>query len=192
MVKSISWPWRVALLVVLLVGIILGVEYRSGLTKQQKSQTELSITLARISSETERVSEWVYKNSTKISKKTAIRITEEAFKCNHPTLLLSVFQAESEFSPTALSYAGAIGLGQIMWKSWGEDLKKAGIAKEARDLYDVEINIKATAFVLDMLLKNSGGDIQKTLAAYLGAHQKPYQDKIAYNFLNLSLMRGKA
>jgi soluble lytic murein transglycosylase-like protein len=117
-------------------------------------------------------------------------IAIEAFKYKNPTLLLAVFQVESEFSPTALSNVGAIGLGQIMWRSWGEELKKAGIAREPRDLYEVTVNIRATSFVIETLLKNSGGDIQKTLTAYLGAHQKPYQDKIAYNFLNLNLARN--
>lgn len=190
MSNKIPTKWKIAGILALLIGIIIGFTYQVGNMKQGY---EASLVEAKKSASTvpkEKASaEWVYKNSTKISSKTSSIIVTEAFKYKNPILLLAVFQAESEFNPTALSHAGAIGLGQIMWKSWGDELKKAGIAREARDLYDIATNVQATSFVLDTLLKTNGGDIQKTLTSYLGAHQKPYQDKIAYNFLNLSLTK---
>jgi len=134
--------------------------------------------------------DWVYQKSTKISKTQAEETVVEVAKYKNPLLLLSLMQAESEFSPTAISSAGAIGLGQVMWKHWGDALVKAGICKEKRDLFDYRINIQATSFILQDLLTRSGGNVEKALDRYLGTGNKAYKNKIVWNFMNLSILNG--
>lgn len=133
------------------------------------------------------LTKWVFEHSTKISHKTARNIVKEALKTNKPLLILAIFSAESEFNPGAVSNAGALGLGQIMWKYWGEDLKKAEIAKESRDLFDYDTNIQATSFILEKLLKGNN-DIAIALTKYLGASNNYYKNKITETLTNLYIL----
>ena len=140
----------------------------------------------------EKLSQWVYERSSKISRPATRQIVDEVMRYDHPVLLLALLQAESAFSPTAYSSSGAIGLGQITWKIWGKPLVEAGILKEARDLYDVSMNIKATDHIFSLLMKSSKGNTIAALESYVGGKHKAYVEKVAHNFLQLSMIKGSA
>ena len=121
---------------------------------------------------------WVYKHSSKISKKTARIIVEETFQnSKYPLLLLAIFAKESSFNPTAVSKKNAFGLGQILvTKEQIKLLKENNIISEPRDLFDIETNIKASEFMLDQKLKSAKGDLHKALYLYVGGNKKYAQD----------------
>ena len=137
----------------------------------------------------DQLSEWVFSRSSKISRQAARQIVDEVFRYDHPLLLLALCQAESEFSPTAYSSVGAVGLGQIRWTIWGKTLTQAGILKESRDLYDVSMNIRATNFIIGTLMKSAKGNPVAILEAYVGGKHRPYVEKVSTNFLHLSMIK---
>ena len=143
-----------------------------------------------------KLSKWIYSHSERISKNTCEEIAREVAKTTQPALLLSLIELESiKFTPGALSAKGAIGWCQVMFDEKGKDvhgqeLIKAGIIKEKRDLWDTACNIKAGAFILDMKLKKSKGNIQETLIAYNGgrdANTPAYLLRVLSNFAELSV-----
>ncbi|MBI2688211.1 MAG: lytic transglycosylase domain-containing protein [Acidobacteria bacterium] len=73
-------------------------------------------------------------------------------------LVQAVIEAESAYSPCAVSPAGALGLMQLM-PSTAESLQVA-------DAFDPSQNITAGTRFLKQMLDRYGGDIAKALAAY--------------------------
>jgi hypothetical protein len=98
-------------------------------------------------------------------------------------------RAESELSPTAQSSVQAIGLGEVRWSVWGSALIKAGICKEARDLYDIPTNIRAANYILLHEIKATSGNFIQALERYVGGKQKSYVDRVAYNHLHLAMIK---
>ncbi len=137
----------------------------------------------------DRLADWVYQNSSKIARAATRPIVDEVMKYEYPLLLLAMIQAESEFSPTAKSYAEAVGLGQIRWSVWGKALVNSGICKEARDLYDIATNIRAANYVLMNEIKATKGNFVQALERYVGGKHKRYVDHIAYNYVQLGLIK---
>jgi soluble lytic murein transglycosylase-like protein len=136
------------------------------------------------------LADWVYQNSSKIARSATRPIVDEAMKYDHPILLLALIQAESEFSPTAKSYAEAVGLGQIRWSVWGKALINAGICREARDLYDIATNIRAANYILMTEIKATKGNFVQALERYVGGKHKRYVDQIAYNYVHLGMIKA--
>jgi len=134
------------------------------------------------------LTKWVYTHSDRISEKTSRLIVQSAMRTDKPLLILSVVAVESEFVPTAVSNKGAKGLTQVMWKTWSESLKKANIAKEERELFDIDVSIRAGNFVLDDCFKQGGDDISKVLQCYLGKGEGWYKNRITENLANLYLI----
>ncbi len=129
---------------------------------------------------------WIMNHSSRISDSTAQQIATEAFKYPHPILILSLIEAESEFTPTAVSKMGAVGLGQVIYNIHKKDLVTLGIHRK-RDLFDIDKNMKATSFILQMMLKKDNGDIVKALHSYLGEKGGKYINRIFSNYVHLSL-----
>lgn len=75
-----------------------------------------------------------------------------------PNLVKAVIKVESDFDPTAISSAGAIGLMQLMPKT-AEQLN-------VFDPFDPEQNIEAGVRYLSYLLSSFNGDLKMSLAAY--------------------------
>ena len=76
----------------------------------------------------------------------------------HPALLLAVIKAESDFNPTVISRAGAIGLMQL--------IPETAIRHGVQNLYDTGDNIRGGARHLRYLLDRFNGNIRLAVAAY--------------------------
>ncbi len=73
-------------------------------------------------------------------------------------LIMGIIKAESDFNPNSVSYAGAMGLMQLM----PANAQEAGLT----DPFDPAQNIDAGCGELARYLDNYGGDLKLALAAY--------------------------
>lgn len=86
-------------------------------------------------------------------------IEEASAKYNIPAnLILGVIKAESDFDPNSVSYAGAMGLMQLMPENCAED----GVTNP----FDPEQNINAGTAEIARFLNQYNGDLKLALAAY--------------------------
>ncbi len=171
---------------ILLIIIILGYDVHHSL-----KDTIAKCELAKITAQTDlkqKTIDWVYKRSERINYATAIEIVEEAYKTGHPILVLAVVGAESNFTPSAVSNKGAIGLGQIMYPTWGKKLEEQKIIKTRRDLFGVQENLIATDYILKVMMKESKGDVIETLYRYLGIPKLKYSNSIFVDYVALSVL----
>lgn len=102
----------------------------------------------------------------------------------NPKVLASTVYRESKCNHLAVGSSGEIGFGQIHPKFWSARLRRAKIIKEAKDLFDPQTNLRATAFVLDACRNAMNGSIQETFRCYNGSGVKAKnyakQQMIAY------------
>lgn len=97
---------------------------------------------------------------------------------NDDSLILAIISVESAFNRNARSRCNAIGLMQVRYKIWREELKTLGITNE-RELFNPNLNIKAGRYILGIYLKESKGDLQKALHKYSGGEENYYQKVMA-------------
>lgn len=126
----------------------------------------------------EKLVEWVYKNSSKISKKTAEEIVTLTLETNFPLMNLAIMKTESSFDPTSISTKGASGIGQQMPKDYEEPLIEAGIISEWRDIFNIPQGVKATEFAWNDKFKLGKGHILESLKLYYGENNREYIDQI--------------
>ena len=113
---------------------------------------------------------------------TAARRILEAVHCEsnkhamlreRPQLVLAVIDVESAFDPFAVSYAGAVGLMQVM-PFWPNQL-----GLQTKDLIDVELNIRMGTSILAYYLEREKGDYRRALARYNGSlGRRTYPDLV--------------
>jgi len=86
-----------------------------------------------------------------------------------PLLLAALIRQESLFEPTAESYAGARGLGQVM-PATGEGIARSlGLADfDLEDLYRPALSIRFGAYYLAVQMKRFDNQVLIALAAYNG------------------------
>jgi len=92
---------------------------------------------------------------------------------DRPQLVLAVIDVESAFDPFAVSYAGAVGLMQVM-PFWPTEL---GLTR--KDLIDVELNIRMGTSILAYYLERERGDYRRALGRYNGSlGRRDYPDLV--------------
>ena len=89
-----------------------------------------------------------------------------------PWLVAATVYRESGCDVTALGSSGEIGLGQVNPKVWPSTLVQAGVIRQVRDLWDAATNLRATAFILAGLHRETGGDVFETFRRYNGSGPK--------------------
>ena len=83
-----------------------------------------------------------------------------------PNLVYAIIKAESKFSPKAVSSAGAVGLMQIMPKTFSEDIcHKIGLSDDTDLLFEPEINIQVGVWYFTRWYAYYG-TAEEALAAY--------------------------
>ena len=84
-----------------------------------------------------------------------------------PYLVAGLIRQESEFNPSAVSRAGAIGLMQIM-PATGQDLaRRLGVPRfSKRRLREPDISLRLGTFHLNGVIKRFAGNLELSLAAY--------------------------
>ena len=135
--------------------------------------------------------QWVYDHSTLISRAQCKELVQEVMKTKRPELMLAIIELESKkFQPGAQSYdkSGrrlARGWCQINIQEHGQELAKAGIIREERDLWDAGPNIKAGAYILEQKFKLSKGNVVKALEGYLGGKDGTYVLRVLSNYADI-------
>lgn len=137
----------------------------------------------------EAIVNWVLNNSYRISRQTAEGIVNVSALTNNGLLLIAVASRESSFSPTAISNKGAIGLNQVMPSVWVRELKKEGIIKERKDLFDYDKNLLASNYILTKYY-NSTGSWRKALRKYVGGKHNTYIKDIMSVYGELQLLEN--
>jgi soluble lytic murein transglycosylase len=93
-----------------------------------------------------------------------------------PHLILAIAREESRFDPDVVSWAGAIGLMQLMpaTASWHSGTRDS-VRLSEEDLRDPAKNIRAGAEYFRYLLDRCGGSVVAALASYNGGHGRMAQ-----------------
>ena len=136
-----------------------------------------------------KLAQWIYDRSQRISKRTARDIVDEVFKYKHPVFLLAIMGPETggTYLPTSKGPTGDYGLGQVVPAQHKELMAKLGV-KDARDLYDIDTNIKAMSIIFEEMLARAKGDPVQTMKFYVGAHKTKYQADLFVNFASMMLL----
>lgn len=124
-----------------------------------------------------------------VDKKTAWReaaaIVHYCSQYNISTeLAVGVAKAESNFTPTLTSKAGARGVMQVMWKYHAGMLQAKGIAAIQDDLWDPERGVEAGVLLLSRYLE-AYGTIPHALSRYFGKASTSYVKKVDSNIAML-------
>jgi soluble lytic murein transglycosylase-like protein len=104
-------------------------------------------------------------------------VAKNAYRAGvEPDLILAVMRVENPWlKPDTVSYAGAVGLLQVMPRYWGDEFPHCG-----DDLTDIDTNIcKGVLILLHYLETNS--DLERALLAYNGcrsAYCEVYYDHV--------------
>ncbi|HNP37753.1 MAG TPA: lytic transglycosylase domain-containing protein [Woeseiaceae bacterium] len=90
-----------------------------------------------------------------------------------PELILSVIEVESNFDRYAISYAGAIGLMQIM-PFWLDE-----IGRPDDNLLHIDTNLRYGCTILKFYLDKENGDLRRALGRYNGSlGKRQYPNKV--------------
>jgi soluble lytic murein transglycosylase-like protein len=90
-----------------------------------------------------------------------------------PELVLAVIDVESNFDRYAISWAGALGLMQVM-PFWREE-----VGRPDDDLHDIQTNLLYGCRILAYYLERERGDRRAALARYNGSRgQRWYPDRV--------------
>lgn len=150
-----------------------------------KQRTLAEEKLVRDKKNYEKLVSWVYKNSSKISRKTAEEIVSHTLATDFPLMYLAIMKIESNFDPTSISSKGASGIGQQMPKDYEKPLIEAGIISEWRDIFNIPQGIKATEFAWNDKFQLGKGNILESLKLYYGESDKDYINQVLVDYYYL-------
>jgi soluble lytic murein transglycosylase-like protein len=120
-----------------------------------------------------RLGDDIQKAAERILRAVSCEASKHKMLADRPQLVLAVIDVESAFDPFAVSYAGAVGLMQVM-PFWPTEL---GLTK--KDLIDVELNIRMGAAILAYYLERERGDYRRALGRYNGSlGRREYPDLV--------------
>ncbi len=120
-----------------------------------------------------RLGDDVKKAAERILRAVSCEANKHTMLQDRPQLVLAVIDVESAFDPFAVSYAGAVGLMQVM-PFWPTEL---GLTK--KDLIDVELNIRMGTAILAYYLERERGDYRRALGRYNGSlGRREYPDLV--------------
>jgi soluble lytic murein transglycosylase-like protein len=111
-----------------------------------------------------------------------VKAAGEATGINPRLIALTVYR-ESRCKVNALGAVGEIGMGQVYPRIWEETLVNEGVIKSVDDLYDPEVNLRATGFILGEALRYAKGDPVDALRRYNGSG--PAAERYAHEQSNL-------
>lgn len=89
-----------------------------------------------------------------------------------PWVLAVTVYRESGCDQYALGAAGEVGLTQVNPTVWMPTLKAEGIAARPQELYDVKVNLRASAHILAYSYKAASGSLFGTFRRYNGSGPK--------------------
>ena len=120
-----------------------------------------------------RLGDDVQKAAERILHAVSCEASKHSMLRDRPQLVLAVIDVESAFDPFAVSYAGAVGLMQVM-PFWPREL---GLSN--KDLIDVELNIRMGTSILAYYLERERGDYHRALGRYNGSlGRREYPDLV--------------
>lgn len=86
-----------------------------------------------------------------------------------PWVLAATAYRESDCRPGVTGAAGEIGMFQVHPRWWSDALKSEGIIKSDSDLYNMETNIRAGAWIFSNIQRRVGDDIWTMFRTYNGS-----------------------
>jgi soluble lytic murein transglycosylase-like protein len=89
-------------------------------------------------------------------------------------LIKAIIKVESSGNPKAISREGAWGLMQVRHAVWEKELKKAGIIRHKKELFNPEKNILAGKYILTKYYGQTGC-LEKTLKKYSGNDNRYFE-----------------
>lgn len=89
-----------------------------------------------------------------------------------PKVLFVTVLRESGCRVRARGTSGEVGLGQVLPRVWLKSLRDAGILSNAGDLWDVGVNLRASAYILSRLSLDASGDLHGMFRRYNGSGPK--------------------
>lgn len=92
-----------------------------------------------------------------------------------PWMVAVTVHRESGCDQYALGSAGEVGLAQVNPSVWMDTLRREGIARRPQELYDVQTNLRAAAYVLRRTHDAADGDLFGTFRRYNGRGPKARQ-----------------
>lgn len=97
-------------------------------------------------------------------------IIKESYKYGNSALIqAALLESESSYkSNPKHDISTVIGMGGVYWSVWDKKLKRRGLAYSMNDLRDPIKNIQASAFILNLYMKQSNNSIKEALARYKG------------------------
>ena len=114
----------------------------------------------------------------------ARKIIEVAKKYDLPFILLGgLIGTESMYNKQAVSHVGATGLTQVYPKVWKKTLIQKGLITSIHDLYTIEKNIEAGAYILNSYYTlgkemNHANPLRYALHRYYGARDNSYVARV--------------
>ncbi len=142
--------------------------------------SELPTMEERTSMEKEAVNAWILeKHKNKFSATEARKLTEIIYANSiinglNPFIVLALIQNESEFKKTAKSFAGAVGMMQVMPR-WHKDKLKG------RDPFNISTNIEVGVTIFRDCLISSKNNTNKALKCYSGGAKYNERIKTTHN-----------
>ena len=121
------------------------------------------VTMSATSHAVAQVDEAVDEMMPGVNYSTRMMVSAEIKKAIDPALVLGLIACESGFDPSAESSVGAIGLMQLMPRTFKNEMRSMGERK--RDAYDPVQNVRAGISYLEKM-KRMFGNTERSLAAY--------------------------